>query len=137
MRRKEVDQQTGTAKAGLTLVVGRREIPKELIERALWVVTESDLSQFALNLEVAREFWQNHRELVEAPEMPAHLEALVDLPFAALGRDEMADLRGKLMADPILAKVVTEIRNETMASSILVRTVTKHARKLMEEGRAA
>jgi hypothetical protein len=106
----------------LTLV-GRRETPKELVEKATWRLMQEDLCQFARAIDTAREFWRSHRDLVEAPEMPTHLAALVNPDDLAAA---IAQVRKGLMADSRLAEIVSEARADV--DPILVEEI---ARSLM------
>ena len=138
MRSNKVRNQT--AGTGLSLV-GRREIPKELDDKVHWRFAQADLDQFAADLEIAREVYQAHPDLVTAPKMPAHLEALTNLAqrgdYGALAEDDMADLREKITADPVLATIVSESREEVMGSTVMREALTEQARKLMRRGRVA
>lgn len=49
------------------------EPPAELVEEILESLMDGDIAQFAGHIETARSLWRNFRELVEAPEFPAHL----------------------------------------------------------------
>ena len=49
--------------------------PAELIQEALNSLVQSDLAQFANNLETARSIWRKCREFVEAPKFPEQLRA--------------------------------------------------------------
>jgi len=138
------NEANGQIKPGLSLV--RRpepEPPQELVELEIWNLISEDLDQFVMHLEIAREYWRDHRELVEAPELHANLKALAGLPggwSGELGADSRnnphatptvcslaAELREKLTADPLVAAVVKELREEKMAQPWVV----EHVRKLM------
>ena len=142
MRKNEVGEQTAAVRSRLSLV-GRSEPPKELIEKILWRLTAADLDPFVLNLEIAREVYATNPDLVKAPKLPEHVEALIKLfhrghdSYAALAEDDMAEVRENLMADPVFAAIVTKSSGEVMADSRWADHVMDEARKLMHKGRAA
>src|SRR5579862_4281309 len=67
--RKSKPTDAGPAK--LFLVRPRpTDPPPELVEKALKLSADQELSQFASDLSEARMFWRKHRTLVEAPGFP-------------------------------------------------------------------
>lgn len=47
--------------------------PAELVEKTLMLRVQSEIADFAFDLDMARAIWRKYRDVVEAPEMPDFL----------------------------------------------------------------
>jgi alkylation response protein AidB-like acyl-CoA dehydrogenase len=98
--------------ATLTVV----EPDDQLVQETLEVLVREELAEFAASLQTARALWRQYREMVEAPEFPAHLQAA----FLETYGFEPDDDRDAGSPDPAIVRAIELPKAREAAEAVLI-----------------